>query len=138
MGNVPGHGQAGQAAPGTGLGQVGQVGQSAPVGQAQPRVYAAVYSNVHFSSWSCWARRAGQMKMSIEADGQVPVFEAMIRGISVMRRTSDSWVNATQILKVAGIHKSARTKILEKEVLTGVHEKVQGGCESFFNTVPPC
>lgn len=46
-----------------------------------------------------------------------------------MRRTADSWVNATQILKVAGIPKSTRTKILEKEVLTGMHEKVQGGCE---------
>jgi hypothetical protein len=55
----------------------------------------------------------------------------MIRGISVMRRTSDSWVNATQILKVAGIPKSARTKILDKEIATGIHEKVQGGCELF-------
>lgn len=61
---------------------------------------------------------------------QIPVFEAMIRGISVMRRTADSWVNATQILKVAGIPKSARTKILEKEILSGTHEKVQGGCMS--------
>jgi hypothetical protein len=39
----------------------------------------------------------------------------MIRGISVMRRTADSWVNATQILKVAGIPKSSRTKILDKK-----------------------
>lgn len=39
------------------------------------------------------------------------------------------WVNATQILKVAGISKSARTKILDKEVIPGEHEKVQGGCE---------
>lgn len=47
-----------------------------------------------------------------------------------MRRTSDSWVNATQILKVAGIPKSARTKILDKDIVQGEHEKVQGGCES--------
>lgn len=66
---------------------------------------------------------------SMNSDEQIPVYEAMIRGISVMRRTSDSWVNATQILKVAGIPKSARTKILDKEVAAGVHEKVQGGCE---------
>lgn len=46
-----------------------------------------------------------------------------------MRRSHDSWVNATQILKVAGIPKSSRTKILEKEILVGIHEKVQGGCE---------
>lgn len=45
------------------------------------------------------------------------------------------WVNATQILKVAGVPKSARTKILEKEILSGVHEKVQGGCESFGRSV---
>ena len=56
----------------------------------------------------------------------------MIRGISVMRRQSDSWVNATQILKVAGIPKSSRTKILDKEIAAGIHEKVQGGCKSFL------
>jgi hypothetical protein len=61
----------------------------------------------------------------------------MIRGISVMRRTADSWVNATQILKVAGIPKSSRTKILDKEIAAGIHEKVQGGCKlfSFFHTM---
>lgn len=67
--------------------------------------------------------------MRLALTHQVPVFEAMIRGISVMRRTSDAWVNATQILKVAGIPKSARTKILDKEIVLGEHEKVQGGCE---------
>jgi hypothetical protein len=66
---------------------------------------------------------------------QIPVYEAMIRGISVMRRTSDSWVNATQILKVAGIPKSARTKILDKDIVQGEHEKVQGGCKSYFQHV---
>jgi hypothetical protein len=49
-----------------------------------------------------------------------------------MRRQSDSWVNATQILKVAGIPKSSRTKILDKEIAAGIHEKVQGGCKSFL------
>ncbi|QRV73853.1 ankyrin repeats [Ceratobasidium sp. AG-Ba] len=44
-----------------------------------------------------------------------------------MRRRSDSYVNATQILKVAGIDKGRRTKILEKEILPGKHEIVQGG-----------
>ncbi|OWZ66950.1 hypothetical protein AYX15_01858 [Cryptococcus neoformans] len=61
----------------------------------------------------------------------------MIRGISVMRRASDSWVNATQILKVAGVHKSARTKILEKEVLNGIHEKIQGGYGKYQGTWVP-
>jgi regulatory protein SWI6 len=58
----------------------------------------------------------------------------MIRGISVMRRSSDSWVNATQILKVAGIPKSQRTKILEKEIMIGLHDKVQGGYGKYQGT----
>lgn len=57
----------------------------------------------------------------------VPVYEMVARGIGVMRRRSDSYMNATQILKVAGVEKGKRTKILEKEVALGVHEKIQGG-----------
>lgn len=44
-----------------------------------------------------------------------------------MRRREDDWVNATHILKAAGFDKPARTRILEREVQRGVHEKVQGG-----------
>lgn len=44
-----------------------------------------------------------------------------------MRRRVDSWLNATQILKVAGFDKPQRTRILEREVQKGEHEKVQGG-----------
>jgi hypothetical protein len=44
-----------------------------------------------------------------------------------MRRRSDDWINATHILKMAGFDKPARTRILEREVQKGVHEKVQGG-----------
>jgi hypothetical protein len=73
----------------------------------------------------------GSVKVYASAYSQIPVFEAMIRNISVMRRMADSWVNATQILKVAGISKSVRTKILEKQVQTQAHEKVQGGCECY-------
>lgn len=51
-----------------------------------------------------------------------------------MRRSSDSWVNATQILKVAGIPKSARTKILDKEIMVGLHDKVQGGYGKYQGT----
>lgn len=64
----------------------------------------------------------------------VPVFEMNARGIAVMRRRSDSYLNATQILKVAGIEKGKRTKILEREVLTGEHEKVQGGYGKYQGT----
>lgn len=45
------------------------------------RVYAAVYSGV-------------------------PVFEMMCRNVAVMRRRADSYLNATQILKVAGTRDS--------------------------------
>jgi transcription factor MBP1 len=45
----------------------------------------------------------------------------------VMRRRSDSWINATHILKAAGFDKPARTRILEREVQKDVHEKIQGG-----------
>src|ERR1700710_2632967 len=57
----------------------------------------------------------------------VSVYEMEVNGVAVMRRRSDSWLNATQILKVAGIDKGKRTKVLEKEVLTGKFEKLQGG-----------
>lgn len=64
----------------------------------------------------------------------VPVYEIMCRGIAVMRRRADSYLNATQILKVAGVDKGKRTKILEKEILTGTHEKVQGGYGKYQGT----
>lgn len=44
-----------------------------------------------------------------------------------MRRRSDDWINATHILKIAGLDKPARTRCLEKDVQNGVHEKIQGG-----------
>lgn len=62
----------------------------------------------------------------------------MIRGIAVMRRRADSYVNATQILKVAGIDKGRRTKILEKEILPGKHEIVQGGYGKYQGTWYVC
>lgn len=52
----------------------------------------------------------------------------------MMRRRSDSWLNATQILKVAGVAKARRTKTLEKEVAAGEHEKVQGGYGKYQGT----
>ncbi|KAF8317750.1 uncharacterized protein EI90DRAFT_3084885 [Cantharellus anzutake] len=79
---------------------------------APPRIYNAIYSAVQ-------------------------VFECMVRGIAVMRRRVDSYVNATQILKVAGIDKGRRTKILEKEILPGKHEIVQGGYGKYQGTWIP-
>jgi len=51
----------------------------------------------------------------------------MCKGVAVMRRRTDDLVNATQILKVAEFDKPQRTRILEKEIQRGTHEKVQGG-----------
>ncbi|SCV67757.1 BQ2448_5368 [Microbotryum intermedium] len=61
----------------------------------------------------------------------------MVRGIGVMRRRADSYLNATQILKVAGVPKGNRTKILEKDIALGVHEKVQGGYGRYQGTWIP-
>lgn len=58
---------------------------------------------------------------------QVPVYEYTVGVNHIMRRRSDDWINATHILKVADYDKPARTRILEREVQKGVHEKVQGG-----------
>ncbi|KAH0559927.1 hypothetical protein GP486_003550 [Trichoglossum hirsutum] len=74
-----------------------------------PQIYTAVYSGVS-------------------------VYEMSVNNVAVMRRRSDSWLNATQILKVAGIDKGKRTKVLEKEILTGDHEKVQGGYGKYQGT----
>ncbi|KAA8646488.1 hypothetical protein EYZ11_002996 [Aspergillus tanneri] len=67
----------------------------------------------------------------------VPVYEFKIESDSVMRRRADDWINATHILKVAGFDKPARTRILEREVQKGVHEKVQGGYGKYQGTWIP-
>lgn len=58
---------------------------------------------------------------------QVPVYECTVNGHLCMRRRQDDHINATHILKVAGHDKPQRTRILEREVQKGVHEKIQGG-----------
>ena len=62
------------------------------------------------------------------------MYELVVGTVAVMRRRSDSWLNATQILKVANVDKGKRTKILEKEILSGEHEKVQGGYGRYQGT----
>ena len=51
----------------------------------------------------------------------------MCKCVASMRRKSDGWMNATQILKVAGFDKPQRTRVLERDIQKGEHEKVQGG-----------
>ncbi len=104
-----------------------QSGRQAP-NQPPVKIYNAVYSSV-------------QVRVHLFfGDGDhssfslTQVYECMIRGIAVMRRRNDSYVNATQILKVAGVDKGRRTKILEKEILPGTHEIVQGGYGKYQGT----
>ncbi|PGG98105.1 hypothetical protein AJ79_08986 [Helicocarpus griseus UAMH5409] len=84
-------------------------GQVVPYEDYKPQIYTAIYSNVS-------------------------VYEMEVNGVAVMRRRSDSWLNATQILKVAGVMKARRTKTLEKEIAAGEHEKVQGGYGKYQGT----
>lgn len=67
----------------------------------------------------------------------MPVYEFNAGGNHVMRRRADDWINATHILKVADFDKPARTRILEREVQKGVHEKVQGGYGKYQGTWIP-
>ncbi|SPO40464.1 related to MBP1 - transcription factor, subunit of the MBF factor [Pseudozyma flocculosa] len=67
----------------------------------------------------------------------VPVYECIINSVAVMRRRSDSWLNATQILKVVGLDKPQRTRVLEREVQKGTHEKIQGGYGKYQGTWIP-
>lgn len=67
----------------------------------------------------------------------VPVYEYIHPKSSVMRRKADGWVNATHILKVANFPKAKRTRILERQVQTGVHQKVQGGYGKYQGTWVP-
>ncbi|ODQ79437.1 hypothetical protein BABINDRAFT_161837 [Babjeviella inositovora NRRL Y-12698] len=67
----------------------------------------------------------------------VDVYESIVKENSLMRRCKDDWVNATQILKIADFPKPQRTKILEREIQTGTHEKVQGGYGKFQGTWVP-
>ena len=64
------------------------------------------------------------------------MYELKIATDHVMRRRSDDWINATHILKIAGYDKPARTRILEKEVQKGVHEKIQGGYGKYQGRKP--
>lgn len=82
-------------------------------------------ANVPFFTLSVACKSSGSL-VSVPADPR-PVYEMICRDVAVMRRRSDAYLNATQILKVAGFDKPQRTRVLEREVQKGEHEKVQGG-----------
>ncbi|KAJ1909928.1 Transcription factor mbp1, partial [Tieghemiomyces parasiticus] len=67
----------------------------------------------------------------------VHVFQYHVGAEKVMRRQADGFVNATQILKLAGYDKPKRTRILERTIHPGPHEKVQGGYGLYQGTWVP-
>jgi regulatory protein SWI6 len=108
-----------------------QAGAKAPGStQAPVKIYNAVYSSVQVSTPHIYILIRSLTRVA----SIIQVYECMVRGIAVMRRRNDSYVNATQILKVAGVDKGRRTKILEKEILPGKHEIVQGGYGKYQGT----
>ena len=67
----------------------------------------------------------------------VPVFEFVTPEGPIMRRKLDLWINATHILKIAKFPKARRTRVLEKDIQTGIHDKVQGGYGKYQGTYVP-
>ncbi|KAJ1992117.1 transcriptional regulator swi6 [Dimargaris cristalligena] len=67
----------------------------------------------------------------------IPVYEFNANSVAVMRRLADSFLNATQILKVANIPKPRRLKIIETELNPDLCEKVQGGYGKYQGTWIP-
>lgn len=68
---------------------------------------------------------------------KVPVWVLNVNDVNVMRRQGDGWVNATHLLRVADFDKPKRTRILERDVQVGEHEKVQGGYGKYQGTWIP-
>ncbi|KAJ3045628.1 transcriptional regulator swi6 [Rhizophlyctis rosea] len=56
---------------------------------------------------------------------------------TVMRRKSDSWLNATQILKVAQVGKVLRRRVLREDIRVGAHEQVPGEFGKYQGTWVP-
>lgn len=67
----------------------------------------------------------------------VEVYEFLHPTGSIMKRKSDDWVNVTHILKAAHFPKAKRTRILERDVIKEMHEKVQGGFGKYQGTWVP-
>jgi regulatory protein SWI6 len=63
----------------------------------------------------------------------VSVYEMEVSNVAVMRRRSDGWLNASQILKVAEVEKRKRTIILQREIGDDC-EKIQGGYGKYQGT----
>ncbi|KAJ1334664.1 hypothetical protein BSLG_007819 [Batrachochytrium salamandrivorans] len=124
-GGMAGGNAGGNAGSGAAMGTVGLVRARGSNGRSRKSDTVPVFHRNALSSLS-------QIYSAVYSG--VQVYEMMSRSVAVMRRRHDSYLNATQILKVAGIDKGRRTKILEKEILNGDHEKVQGGYGKYQGT----
>lgn len=90
------------------------------------------------SSAVCRLKDAQMAPVYAAVYSSVPVWMLTANGVGVMRRQGDGWVNATHLLKVAALDKPRRTRILERDIQTGEHEKVQGGYGKYQGTwIPP-
>nr|GAT44863.1 predicted protein [Mycena chlorophos] len=69
--------------------------------------------------------------------GGTPVYEMTCNGIAVMKRRSDAWLNANQILKVAGLNTLQSREVMESEVWGGEHETLKRGGGAFQGTWIP-
>ncbi|KAF7304420.1 hypothetical protein HMN09_00844100 [Mycena chlorophos] len=69
--------------------------------------------------------------------GGTPVYEMNCNGIAVMKRRSDAWLNANQILKVAGLNTLQSREVMESEVWGGEHETLKRGGGAFQGTWIP-
>ncbi|KAF7304422.1 4-oxalocrotonate tautomerase [Mycena chlorophos] len=88
------------------------MGQAEPPSTSGPQILHATYSNT-------------------------PLYEMICKETAVMKRRSDSWMNATQILKVAGVEKGLRLRVLDQEKSKGRQEKVVGGNTKYQGTWIP-
>jgi hypothetical protein len=113
-------------------------GSAAPV-DGQPGIYSATYSNASRSLPRPLRCQCQGLVLTLR-EIQVHVYEYQFgdeQKEHVMRRRNDGWINATHILKAAGFDKPSRTRILEREVQKGVHEKIQGGYGKYQGTLQP-
>jgi hypothetical protein len=112
---------------------------------AQPnKIYSACYSNVPVYEFKVspgvhiMRRRAGKNDGGTmrQTNPSGPTVVAISPIVKLTRCVPDDYINATHILKAAAYDKPARTRILEREVQKGLHEKVQGGYGKYQGAQP--
>ena len=57
-----------------------------------------------------------------------------VKKLVVMLRRKETYLKSKKILKIEDVEKGKRTKVLEREILAGPHEKIQGGYGKYQGT----